>query len=75
MTPELAAACKDAVHVIRADGCVLRAGRASLYILAGLGWRHSYAVFSRRPWIWLVDLAYRVVADNRSFFSRLLFRD
>jgi predicted DCC family thiol-disulfide oxidoreductase YuxK len=74
MTPKLAAACADAFHVVCADGRLLRAGRAALYVLAGLGWRRTAAVLSLPPLIWLVEVGYRVVADHRPFFSRLLFR-
>jgi predicted DCC family thiol-disulfide oxidoreductase YuxK len=74
MTPELAAACDDAVHVICNDGRVLRAGRAMLYILSELGWRRTAAFFSPRPNIWLVEFVYWILASNRQFFSRFLFR-
>ncbi len=74
MTRELAGACKAAVHVICDDGRILRAGRASLYILSGLGWHRLAAFLSLRPNIWFVEIVYRVVASNRAFFSRLLFR-
>ncbi len=74
MTRELAAACERAVHVLCDDGRVLRAGRASLYILSGLGWHHLAVFLSLRPNIWFVEIVYRVVASKRAFFSRLLFR-
>ena len=74
MTPDLSAACEQAIHVICGDGRILRAGQAVLYILSGLGWRRSAALFSLRPNIWLVEIAYQVVATNRAFFDRLMFR-
>ena len=73
MTPELTAACEREVHVLCADGRVLRAGRASLYVLSGLGWRRTSVFFSLQPMIWFVELGYRIVASNRAFFDRLLF--
>ena len=74
MTPELAAACERAVHVIRADGTLLRAGRACLFVLDRVGWGAAARVFALPPFIWFVELGYRLVAENRAFFSRIMFR-
>lgn len=74
MTPELYRACDRAVHVIRPDGRVLRAGRASLHALEIAGWGWKARFLSWPPMIWFVELGYWIVARNRRFFSRLLFR-
>jgi hypothetical protein len=74
MTPALRDACARAVHVVRADGTVLRAGRASLHVLGAVGWRGFARVFAWPPLVWLVELGYFIVARNRRFFSRFLFR-
>jgi predicted DCC family thiol-disulfide oxidoreductase YuxK len=73
MTPELFAACERAVHVLTPDGRVLRAGRATLYVLERIGWGRLARVLMLPPFIWLVELGYRVVASNRPFFARFLF--
>ena len=62
------------MYVITPEGRMLRAGRASLCVISVLGWRRTAAILSRPPLIWAVEIGYRIVADNRSFFSRLLFR-
>ncbi len=74
MTGALATECGRAVHVLTADGRTLRAGRASVFILGELGWRRAAWLLSKRPLIWAVEFGYRVVADHRDFFSRLLIR-
>ena len=74
MTDALAARCARAVHVITPDGRVLRAGRASLYVLGRIGWRGTEAIASRPPLVWLVEAGYRLVARNRPFFARFLVR-
>jgi predicted DCC family thiol-disulfide oxidoreductase YuxK len=74
MTPALAEACARAVHVVRSDGTVLRAGRATLFVLERLGWGVLARVLAVPPFVWCVEVGYRVVARNRAFFSRL-FRD
>lgn len=74
MTDELARQCERAVHVITPDGCVLRGGRASLYIMHRVGWRRLAALFSTPPLLWLVELVYRFVAANRQWVSRFFFR-
>jgi len=73
MTPELAAACRRAIHVVKPDGEVVRAGRAGLLVLAecGHGWARWLAV---PPFVWLVELGYWLVARNRRLAARVLFR-
>ena len=72
MTPELEAACAEAVHVLTADGARLRAGRAVLFVGEQLGWRRSSRLLRLPPMVWLVELAYRFVARNRRLVSRML---
>jgi len=72
MTPDLAAACAEAVHVFAADGTRLRGGRAVLFVLEGLGWRRTSRLLGLPPLVWLVELGYRGVARNRRLVSRLL---
>lgn len=74
MTDELRAACHDAVHVITVDGDILRAGVASMFILEQLGYRTLARLGRLPPLIWGVEAGYWVVAKNRRFFSRFLFK-
>ncbi len=74
MTPGLRAACVQSVHVITTDGKILRAGRATLFILERTGWKISARAMGWIPFVWGVECAYRVVADHRPFFARFLFR-
>jgi hypothetical protein len=48
--------------VVRADGGILGAGRAVLFILEHTGMPRLARIASRRPFIWLVELGYRAVA-------------
>ena len=73
MTPALREACARAVHVVRSDGTVLRAGRATLYILSHVGWGWLARLLAWPPMIWFVELGYFIVARNRVFFSKFLF--
>lgn len=75
MNPALFEACKRAVHVITQDGQILPAGRACLFILGKLGWRFSAGFLALPPFVWLVEIAYRIVAEKRYFFSRFMFRN
>ncbi|HZC34801.1 MAG TPA: DUF393 domain-containing protein [Chthoniobacterales bacterium] len=74
MTPELYRACSEAVHVIDREGSIRRGGRAALFILEQEGWGLIARFLSLPPFIWIVELVYRVVATNRSLFSRIFFR-
>ena len=73
MTPELAAACQTAVHVLTTNGRTLRAGRAGLFLLERIGFGDFARILALPPFIWFVELGYRIIARNRYFFSRLLF--
>ncbi len=73
MTPALYAACERAVHVVTPDGTTLRAGRAALYVLERIGWGWFARLLGLPPFIWLVELGYRIVSSNRPFFARFLF--
>ena len=74
MSAELATACARAVHVITPDGRILRAGRASLFVLDAVGWRRLAGILGRRPFVWGVEIGYWIVARNRGLFSRVFFR-
>jgi hypothetical protein len=75
MNPALREQARQAVQVITADGGHLSAGRAVLFVLEEIDW-HSRQVrlAGRRPFIWAIELGYWIVARNRSFFGRFLFR-
>jgi predicted DCC family thiol-disulfide oxidoreductase YuxK len=74
MTPELRLACTRAVHVLTADGQVLRAGRACLWVLERVGYPVLAKVLALPPLVWAVELGYWLIARNRRLASRLLFR-
>ena len=75
MTPALREQARRAVQIITADGRQLSAGRAMLFVLEEIGWHPGVVrLAARRPFIWLVELGYRIVANNRPIFGRFLFR-
>ena len=61
------------VHVRLADGRVLRAGRACLYMLHALGYRRLATLLALPTCIWLVEVGYSLVAKQRPCFARWLF--
>lgn len=74
MTPELELACTRAIHVIRTDGSMLRAGRAAMFLLELCGYPRLGRVLAWIPFIWAIELGYWIVARNRKLFSKVLFR-
>lgn len=74
MTPALRDACVRAIHVVRADGRVLSAGRAALYVLERVGFGWFARLLAIPPFVWAIELGYWIVARNRRFFARFLFR-
>jgi len=75
MTPKLRKACERAVHVVRTDGRVLRAGRACLFIKERLGWGRLAKLLSWPPFVWPIEWGYRVFADHRPFFARWMLTE
>ncbi len=74
MTPQLYEACRQAVHIVTVGGRVIKAGRASLFILEQLGYsKWLIRPLTWPPLIWGVELSYWLVAHNRPFFSKFLF--
>jgi predicted DCC family thiol-disulfide oxidoreductase YuxK len=74
MTEELYRACRQAVHVITAEGRILRAGRASMFVLEEIGFPPwLIRPLTWPPLVWFTELGYRLVANNRGFFSKFLF--
>ena len=75
MTPALREQARKAVQVMTADGRQLSAGRAMLFVLEAIGWHPNVVrLAGRRLFIWAVELGYWIVARNRLFFGRFLFR-
>lgn len=72
MSPELRVACQEALHVVQADGSILRGAPAVLFVYEGLGYR-GLSLGRRRPLSWALDAGYTVVANHRLFFSKFLF--
>jgi hypothetical protein len=63
------------MHVVTTEGEVLRAGRAGLFVLSKLGWRRTAWLLGWPPLVWFVELGYWILARNRGFFARFLFRN
>lgn len=60
--------------MITAEGQVIRAGRAVLFVLESVGVpRRLVQPFGKPPLVWLAEWGYRLVADHRLFFGKFLF--
>jgi predicted DCC family thiol-disulfide oxidoreductase YuxK len=68
--PDVRRASAEALHVITTAGRVLRAGRASLFVLGEIGWPRTARVLAWPPFVWAVELGYGLVARNRGRISR-----
>ena len=75
LTPKRRARAERAILVITADNRMLSAGRAVLFALEEIGWHPVLMRLGRRrPFVWIVELGYWIVARNRPLFDRLMFR-
>ncbi len=59
--------------MVKTDGEILRGASALICIYDELGYP-LVGLGTRRPFIWGLDAGYEIVAANRHFFSRFLFR-
>ena len=73
ITPELRQSCTQAVHVITTDGRILKAGRATLFLLEQIGCRRLAKWLAWPPFLRVVEAFYRFVARHRSLFDQILF--
>lgn len=72
MTPELLRRCQQALHVRFHDGRLLQGGDACIYILKALGYRRTASMLGLWPFQWLINIGYKLVAQNRSRLAGLL---
>ena len=71
MTPERRRLARQAVQVYTGDGRWLSGGRATLFVLEQVGWHPRLARWlARPPFIWAVELGYRLVAWQRGRLAR-----
>lgn len=75
MTPLLRIQAQRGVQILTSDGRQLSGGRAVLFALQEVAWHPTLvAMLRHRPFVWLADLGYRVVAANRPRFGWLVPR-
>ena len=76
MTPKLREESARAMQVITNTGEQISGGKSVLFVLETVGrypWLMKAA--SKPPLVWLIDTGYKVVARNRQYFSRMMFRN
>ena len=74
MTSQLYQACQQAVHVIKYNGRIIKAGRAAMFVLEKIGYpRWLVRPLTWPPLVWFVEFGYWIVARNRTFFAKFFF--
>jgi predicted DCC family thiol-disulfide oxidoreductase YuxK len=73
MTPELRELCRNALHVVAADGALHGAGMASAFILEHIGYGRLGRAMRWRMVRPIVEWGYRRVANNRRWIGRVVF--
>lgn len=74
LSPQLREACSDAMHVIKSDGEIIRAGRAAMFCGRFTRWNRLARIGEWPVFLPFVELGYKIVAANRPFFSKLTNR-
>ncbi len=74
MTETFRARCGRSIQLFLPGRPALSGGKAALAVLSLLGWKKTAACLSLPPLVWGVDVLYRLVARNRWFLGRVLFR-
>lgn len=69
----LRAACQHAVHVIKSDGEILRAGRAILFCGTQTRWNRLARIGMWPVFLPFVEVGYAFVANHRGIVSKFLF--
>lgn len=75
MTAEWGRACAHALHLQKRDGEMLRAGRATLFMLHQVGFVWTARLLGLPPLVWVVEALYWLMARNRHVAGKLLFRN
>ena len=73
ISPELRAACQNAVHVIKNDGEILRAGRAVLFCGQQTRWHQLARIAGWPIFLPFIEIGYALIAKNRGVVSKFLF--
>ncbi len=74
MTEELREKCERAIHVITSEGLVFGGAKAVMFIKSQTGWGWFANLLSYPPFIWVIHILYRIVANNRYIFSKWFYR-
>ena len=61
------------VIVVRATGETLGGAAAVMYVLSHTGWGWFARLLAYPPFIWVLNVGYRLVAKNRNTVSKALF--
>lgn len=76
MTDDLRRVSRRSMIVVTNDGRQYVGGQGVLFVLETVGWHPTtMRIAARRPFVWVIDAGYRLVAANRQFFSRFFFRN
>jgi predicted DCC family thiol-disulfide oxidoreductase YuxK len=73
ISPQLRAQCQKAVHVIKSDGEILRAGRAMLFCGEQTRWHQLTRIAGWKIFVPFVEMGYALIAKNRHIVSKWLF--
>ena len=74
MTPHFRKLAPKTLLVFSPGGQVYSHARAVLFVYKKLGY-HFVTPFWYAPLRWPIELGYRILAGNRIFFSKFLFRE
>lgn len=74
MTEAFRARCGRSIQLFLPGRPALSGGKAALAVLSLLGWNRTAACLSSPPLVWGAEIFYRLVARNRRFLGRVIFR-
>ena len=74
MTEAFRVRCGRSIQLFLPGRSPLSGGKAALAVLSLLGWKKTAACLSRPPLVWGIDVLYRLIARNRGFIGRVIFR-
>lgn len=73
MTPDLYRECEFGIHIVKPDGSIINKGRAAMFALERFGWGWFARLMTYPPFIWVIELGYHFVAENRPWLANFIF--
>lgn len=74
LSPQLREECSQAIHVIKSNGEIVKAGQAAMFLGRFTKWNRLARIGEWPIFLPFVEIGYKIVADNRPLFSKFVMK-